>query len=125
MSVKQRSGLCLSGPNRLKMIPMQTYQVMRKERINKKTGVKTTYYWAEGLSDSCPKQTLQGPVSYSDAMAWQTKTGKKIIFSPVNPENQKKRVEKQLRKKARVEKKKEAEKEKKRKEKEKAKKMAK
>ena len=119
------SGLCTSGDQRGKMVKMQTYQVVIKERITKKTGEKIPYYWAEGLSDVCPNQTLQRPVSKDFAMEWQKKTGKNIIFSPVNPKKQKERREKQERKKARVEKKKEVEKEKKRKEKERAKKMAK
>lgn len=126
MSLPKLTAPCFAkGEYRKKMLEMDTYQIVRKERKSKKTGNVTSYYWAEGVSDKCQSHVLQRSVKKDVAMEWQKITGQEIKFSPTNPENQKLRKEKQERKKARREKKKEAEKEKKRKEKEKAKKMVK
>ena len=61
------SGLCLGGDLRGQTLVMQTYQIVRKER-KYPSGKVVSVYWAEGLSDKCPKQTLHRPVSKDFAM---------------------------------------------------------
>lgn len=110
-------GYCMSGPNRKKMLPMRSFEVIRKMTHN---GTRETYM-AVGESAEC-KSVLRSFVKKQFALDWERSTGKKIKTIPIDPEKKAARKAVQERKKLRREKAKAKAKAKAKKEREKAKK---
>ncbi len=107
MSIK---GLCLSGPNRFKMVTIDNYEI----------GIMSNgKYQARGTSSECKGKVY---AFLNDSDAKKLAKGKPIKKWPVNQKKKKERDERKKRKKERKEKQKEKEKKKKLKEKAKKKK---
>ena len=103
MSIK---GLCLSGPNRFKMVTIDNYEI----------GIMSNgKYQARGTSKQCKSKVV---AILTEEKAKKLAKGKPIKKWPVNAKKKKEREERKKRKKERKEKQKEKEKKKKQKEKE-------
>jgi hypothetical protein len=86
------SGLCTSGPNRKKMIKMDSFEVVKYKGVNR--------YMARGESTQC-QSVLTRVVSKQFALDWSKSTGKPIKEVMPNQNRKRKREAAKQRKRER------------------------